>query len=319
MAAKSIRVMIVDDQSMVLRILEAGLSKYPQIEVIGTATDGELALNQVPRLMPDVIILDMEMPRMNGIEFLQNLMPRSPIPTIVLSALTQKNSKITNDAFEAGAVDFLPKPSGGSDALNTTLTQLWVKIQIAAKKDVSHFKNTARPKSLAKSFLDRQATTNKIVLGMGEMDISNEIGKEIKIFALGSCIGLALFAPDKNYVGLAHIALPSSKTDPGKSLTLPGYFANTAVPALFGSLIESGCNPEMIYAKMAGGATTRADQTNYFNIGQKNYIAVKANLLKRRIKIMGEDVGGEISRTSIVRPESKMLLLNHPQKGNWEI
>jgi len=97
---KKIRVLIVDDQALVLDILAKGLSKDPNIEVVGTATDGQLALNQIDRLKPDVIILDMEMPRMNGIQFLHELMPKTPIPTIVLSALTQKDSQITKDAFE---------------------------------------------------------------------------------------------------------------------------------------------------------------------------------------------------------------------------
>jgi len=132
MLEKKIRVLIVDDQALVLDILARGLAKDPSILVVGTATDGQLALNQIDRVNPDVIILDLEMPRMNGIQFLHHLMPVNPIPTIVLSALTQNNSKVTVDAFEAGAFDFLAKPSGGARALSDLLNQLWTKIKIAA-------------------------------------------------------------------------------------------------------------------------------------------------------------------------------------------
>lgn len=311
--------MIVDDQAMVLRILEAGLSKYPQIEVVGTATDGKLALNQVEKFNPDVIILDMEMPRMNGIEFLQTLMPTNPIPTIVLSALTYKNSKITDDAFEAGAVDFLPKPSGGSQGLSKTLSQLWIKVQLAAKKDVSHLKQDRPRTFLPKSALDRKQITNKLVLGMGEMDIIDDESKVIKIFALGSCVALAMYCMDKNLVGLAHVALPASKTDPEKSIKLPGYFADTAVPALLNKFLERGCQPSRIFAKIAGGAVTKVELGNYFNIGQKNSISIKANLLKKNIKILADELGGDISRTAYVKPGSNKMYLHHPKKGEWEL
>ncbi len=115
--SKKIKVLVVDDQPLVLDILSKGLVQDPEIEVIGTAIDGYLALNMINRARPDVIILDMEMPRMNGIQFLHQMNAQSPIPTIVLSALTDPNSQITQDAFEAGAVDFLPKPSSGAKGL----------------------------------------------------------------------------------------------------------------------------------------------------------------------------------------------------------
>ena len=319
MPDKTIRVLLVDDQPLVLELLKKGISKDKSLQVVGTATDGYLALNQIKRTKPDVIVLDLEMPRMNGIQFLHNLMPVKPIPTLILSALTEKDNKLTEDAFKAGAIDFLQKPSGGSRGLNTLIVQLWAKIKIAATKDVSHFKKTRKDYRLPGNHLDRKSKSDKIVLGMGAHQISNDPSKTLKIFALGSCIGLAMFCPSKNLVGLAHVALPSSKTDLEKSLKVPGYFADTAINALYTKMIESGCPGDKIYAKIAGGAKTRVELGDYFAIGQKNSVAVKAGLLKKKIKILSEDLGGVLSRTCAIKPDDSFMTLYHPEKGTWEI
>lgn len=316
---EKIRVLVVDDQPLVLDILSRGISKDKDLEVVGTATDGYLALNQINTVKPDVIILDMEMPRMNGIQFLHNLMPINPIPTIVLSALTQNDSKITDEAFNAGAVDFLAKPDGGSRGLATLLVQLWTKIKMAASMDVSHLKKVKREYKLPSNTLDRSAKTNKIILGMGSLEVSNDPTKEIKIYALGSCIGLAMFCPSKSIVGLAHVALPNSKSDPGKAITLPGYYADTAIVALLQRFEEMRCDKSTIFAKIAGGAKTKVELGDYFGIGQKNSLAVKAGLLRSGIKVMGEDTGGEFSRTVWLKSTDSVLTLHHPDKGSWEI
>lgn len=319
MAEQKIKVLIVDDQALVLDILAKGLVKDPMVDVVGTATDGYLALNQVTRLKPDVIVLDMEMPRMNGIQFLHNLMPVNPIPTIVLSALTEKDSKITKEALEAGAVDFQPKPSAGARGLPELFSQLLTKIKLAFTQDVSHLKKIKKDYKLPSNALDRAAKTDQIILGMGAMEATNQPNKILKIFALGSCIGLGLFCPIKNVVGLAHIALPQSTTDPEKAQKLPGYFADSGVDALLKKMGELGCTPDKIYAKIAGGAKTKIELADYFGIGQRNTVAVKAGLLKRGIKILGEDIGGEISRTASIKVGDKKMSLYFPDKGTWEI
>ena len=319
MANKKIKVLIVDDQALVLDILQKGLSKDPNLDIVGTATDGQLALNQIPRLKPDVIVLDMEMPRMNGLQFLQKLMPRNPIPTVVLSALTYKDSKLTQQAFELGAVDFLSKPSGGARALPGLLSQLWTKIKIAAAQDVSQFKQTVKKHTLASTELDRKAKSNQSILGMGASEVTNESGKLLKIFALGSCVGVGLFCPSKNIVALAHIVLPASKTDREKAKKLPGYFADTGIAHLLNKMNKMGCSNGSVYAKIAGGAKTTVDIGDYFSVGQRNAVTVKATLLKNKIKILGEDIGGNISRTVWVTPGDKKYHLHHPDKGDWSL
>lgn len=314
-----IKVLIVDDQALVLDILSRGLSKDPNIEIVGTATDGQIALNIIPRLKPDVIILDMEMPRMNGLEMLQKLMPINPIPTIVLSALTFKDSKLTQQAFELGAVDFLSKPSGGARALPGLLSQLWTKIKIAAAQDVNQFKQKVKKYKLASTFLDRKAKINQSILGMGASETTKEEGKLLKIFALGSCVGVALFCPSKRIVSLIHIVLPASKNDKEKAENIPGYFADTGIVHILGEMNKLGCINNNIFAKIAGGAKTSVDIGDYFSIGQRNSVAVKATLLKNKIKIRGENIGGNISRTVWVTPGNDNYNLHHPEKGNWTL
>lgn len=317
--ANKIKVLVVDDQPLVLDILSKGLVQDPEIEISGTATDGYLALNMINRSKPDVIILDMEMPRMNGIQFLHQLNATTPIPTIVLSALTDPNSKITQDAFDAGAVDFLPKPSSGARGLLELIKQLWIKIKIAATQDVTHLKKPLQTYKLPSNVLDRKATTKNMILGMGAMGVTDNPEQFLKIFALGSCVGLTLFCPSKNVVAMSHVALPASKTDAKKAEDLPGYFGDTVVSALLSKMAEYGCMPNMIFAKIAGGAKTQVELGDFFNIGQKNIISVKSSLIKHQVKLLAEDVGGEISRTVYVKGGDKFLTIHHPSKGNWQI
>jgi chemotaxis receptor (MCP) glutamine deamidase CheD/ActR/RegA family two-component response regulator len=317
---KKIRVMIVDDQAIVIDILTRSLSLDPDLFIAGSATDGQLALNQLHRVKPDVIILDLEMPRMNGIQFLSQLMPVNPIPTIVLSALTFQNSKLTQEAFELGAVDFVSKPSGGAMALNNLINQLRTKIKIAAQQDARQLKKpVSQTLTLPNNALDRQTTLNQSILGMGAFEVSNEKGKTLKIFALGSCVGVALFSPANNIAALAHVVLPSSSNDRDKALSLPGYFADSAVAAMLNQMQNMGCNKTQIIAKLAGGAKTQAEVGDFFSIGSRNAVAAKAALLKNGIKVVSDDLGGAISRTASVVVGDTKLSLHHPEKGKWEI
>ncbi|MCX6146514.1 MAG: response regulator [Candidatus Kapabacteria bacterium] len=323
MSIQKIKVLLVDDQPLVLQILSKGLEQDPFIQVVGTATDGIIALSKVKLLNPDVIVLDMEMPNMNGLQFLHKQMPLNPIPTIVLSSVTSKDSQITLDAFDAGAVDFISKPAGGPNALFDLLKQLWVKVKVAATKDVSYLKNKVviQPKHQAYSsvVLDRNSKTDQVILGMGIFEVTNDPTKILKIFALGSCIGLALFCRKPEVVALAHIVLPTSTNDLEKAKLVPGYFADTAIKSILDKMQNMGCNIKDINAKLAGGAVTRVAIGDFFGIGQRNHLASKAGLLKNGIKIVAEEVGGDISRTVFVQLGSDKFNLHHPEKGHWSI
>lgn len=138
---RRIRVLVVDDSALARQILAAGLEQDPGIEVVGTASDPYFAKDQIVNLSPDVMTLDVEMPRMDGVEFLRRLMPQHPIPVIMVSSLTVRGKQITLDALEAGAVDFVTKPAEDqSRKLSDLILELRTKVKIAASANVSHWK-----------------------------------------------------------------------------------------------------------------------------------------------------------------------------------
>lgn len=104
------RVLIVDDSAVVRQILSEILASDPGIEVVGTAADPLLAREKIKRLAPDVITLDVEMPRMDGLAFLENLMRLHPLPVVMISSLTERGADTTLQALALGAVDFVSKP-----------------------------------------------------------------------------------------------------------------------------------------------------------------------------------------------------------------
>jgi len=139
---RTIRVLIVDDSALVCEILKDRLSKESGIEVVGTAPDPYAARDKIVQLRPDVMTLDVEMPRMNGVEFLRRLMPQYPIPVIMVSSLTKKGTRIAIESLEAGAVDFVTKPSANlGRGQENMLIELCTKIKIASTANVSHWKD----------------------------------------------------------------------------------------------------------------------------------------------------------------------------------
>jgi two-component system chemotaxis response regulator CheB len=107
-----IRVLVIDDSAIVRKILSETLASEPDIEVVGTAPDPIIALEKIKRLKPDVLTLDIEMPRMDGLTFLKQLMQTQPMPVILISSLAQSSVDIALEALRYGAVDVLAKPSG---------------------------------------------------------------------------------------------------------------------------------------------------------------------------------------------------------------
>jgi two-component system chemotaxis response regulator CheB len=110
--SRKIRVLVIDDSAIVRKILTETLSAEVDIEVVGTAPDPIIALEKINRLKPDVLTLDIEMPRMDGLTFLKQLMQTQPMPVILISSLAQSSVDIAMEALRCGAVDVLAKPSG---------------------------------------------------------------------------------------------------------------------------------------------------------------------------------------------------------------
>jgi two-component system chemotaxis response regulator CheB len=133
----SIKVLVVDDSALIREVLSRMLSRDGDIDVVGTATDPIDAREKIKALNPDVVTLDIEMPNMNGLQFLDKLMRLRPTPVVMVSTLTKKGASETLLALELGAVDFVAKPSaelaGGIDVFGANLRE---KIRAAAKSDV---------------------------------------------------------------------------------------------------------------------------------------------------------------------------------------
>lgn len=135
---RSIRVLIVDDSIVFRELLAHTLGKDPLIQIVGTATDPFEARDAILKYKPDVMTLDIELPKMSGIEFLRKLMPQYPLPVVVISALSDK----VFDAMNAGAVDFVAKPSitNRGQLENFIRNELLVKIKIASTAKISNIK-----------------------------------------------------------------------------------------------------------------------------------------------------------------------------------
>src|SRR5580692_11671236 len=114
MSAPKIRVLIVDDSAVVRQTLKEVLSSDPQIEVIATAGDPFVAADRISEQVPDVITLDIEMPRMDGLTFLRKIMSQHPIPVVICSSLAEEGAGSTLKALEYGAVDIIAKPRLGT-------------------------------------------------------------------------------------------------------------------------------------------------------------------------------------------------------------
>jgi two-component system chemotaxis response regulator CheB len=132
-----IRVLVVDDSALVRRFLTDELSRFDDIEVVGTAVDPYAAREKIVRLRPDVVTLDVEMPRMDGLSFLAKLMRHFPIPVVVLSSLTPRNSGSAVRALALGAIDVIGKP-GSALSVPDVAAELVRAVRTAATARVAH-------------------------------------------------------------------------------------------------------------------------------------------------------------------------------------
>ncbi|MDR2140849.1 MAG: chemotaxis response regulator protein-glutamate methylesterase [Deltaproteobacteria bacterium] len=156
-----IKVLVVDDSAIVRKIFTEQLSKAQDIEVVGAAPDPYVARDMILKLSPDVLTLDIEMPRMDGITFLKKIMAYHPIPVIIVSSLTPKGSAMALEAMDCGAVEVLAKPSG-SFSVGEMGAQLAEKIRAAAKVRVAkRVPSEAGPMAAHKGAITQ--TTNKVI------------------------------------------------------------------------------------------------------------------------------------------------------------
>jgi len=187
---RRIRVLIVDDSALVRSILADMLASDPAIEVVGSASDAHIAREKIKQLNPDVITLDVEMPKMDGLTFLRNLMRLRPMPVVMVSSLTERGADVTLDALAIGAIDYLPKPKIDVAAtLRDYGAELIEKIKVAASASVRALdpqaaKKVAPPKYSADAVIarvpaPRQLRTTDRIIAIGASTGGTEAIKEV--------------------------------------------------------------------------------------------------------------------------------------------
>jgi two-component system, chemotaxis family, protein-glutamate methylesterase/glutaminase len=156
-----IKVLVVDDSALVRKLLSQRLNECEGIEVVGTAPDPYVARDKIIALEPDVLTLDVEMPRMDGVTFLRKLMQYHPMPVIILSSLTPQGSGTALEALAAGAIEVICKP-GGSYTVGEMCESLAEKIKLAAKTNLKGL-STATKNAAPAGHLSMTETTNKLL------------------------------------------------------------------------------------------------------------------------------------------------------------
>jgi chemotaxis protein CheD len=137
---------------------------------------------------------------------------------------------------------------------------------------------------------------NDIIVGISDLKVSNNPVDALVTYALGSCIGVAVFDPQARVGGLLHFMLPDSLLDADKAKATPAMFADTGIIALFKACYAYGAEKKRMVVKVAGGANI-LDDTNYFRIGQKNIMAMRKMFWRNNVLIDSEDTGGNFNRT----------------------
>lgn len=155
-----IRVLVVDDSALMRLKISDILNSDKGIEVVATARDGEDGIKKITELKPDVVTLDIEMPRLDGLNALGYIMSEIPTPVVMVSAYTQKGAEATLRALEYGAVDFVPKPSGTiSRNIETIGNELIAKVKVAAAVDLDNLE-FIRPKKTSEDYIKPKSKKN---------------------------------------------------------------------------------------------------------------------------------------------------------------
>jgi two-component system chemotaxis response regulator CheB len=177
-----IKVLVVDDSVLVRQLLTAILDSDPALEVIGSAVDPLDAREKIKLLNPDVITLDIEMPKMDGITFLEKLMRLRPMPVVMISTLTEKGADITMEALELGAVDYVAKPKSQlSEALNQQATEIILKVKHAARANTAAIEHNFLHEQIIEQVKPPQSQLNRKVrvIAIGASTGGTEATKEV--------------------------------------------------------------------------------------------------------------------------------------------
>ena len=159
-----IKVLIVDDSALVRKLLSEIISREPDMVVVGTARDPYEARDMIKERGPDVLTLDVEMPRMDGLTFLGNLMRLRPMPVLMVSSLTERGAEVTMAALEAGAIDFVTKPQAGlHEGLEVLARELCEKLRAAAGANVMARRERPPAAEVVRTKTVRLNTTDRVI------------------------------------------------------------------------------------------------------------------------------------------------------------
>ncbi|MGO8807307.1 MAG: protein-glutamate methylesterase/protein-glutamine glutaminase, partial [Candidatus Bathyarchaeia archaeon] len=156
-----IKLLIVDDSLFMQKILVDLVQSDPQIKVVGTARNGEEALSKIENLHPDIVTMDIEMPKMDGLAAVQKIMEADPVPIVMVSALTQRDAELTLKGLEYGAIDYVHKPSG-SLSLDIDI----VKDELISKIKIASFSNVNRVKTIVHDTLNRNIKNHDKIISL---------------------------------------------------------------------------------------------------------------------------------------------------------
>ncbi|CEK13945.1 response regulator receiver modulated CheB methylesterase [Chthonomonas calidirosea] len=246
---KRIRVLIVDDSALIRLLLTKLLTSDPQIEVVGTASDPLQASQKIEELSPDVLTLDVEMPHMDGLTFLADLMNHHPLPVVMVSSLTQHGCETTIKALELGAVDFFPKPT--LQQLNTSndaALELLAKVKAAASARVVR-RSASRFEALVAKLAPQQLMHQVILIGASTG--GTEAIREILTSLPPNIPGIVMvqhmppgftssFAQRLDKLCPFHVkeAQDGDRVQPGLALLAPGDFQTTLHRAYTGYYVQ---------------------------------------------------------------------------------
>lgn len=256
----AVEILVVDDSVFAQQVLTDLLNDDSDLEVVGVAHDGVEALEKIESLHPDVITLDIEMPKMNGLECLARIMETNPLPVIMVSFLTVSGAKQTIEALELGAIDFVTKPSKDTFTLVHIQKELIQKVKLAASIKVSKFKKVAAKKKALSEFLKPPKNIELLTIGSstgGPRALRDLLGMFPANFPLGTVIAqhmpkgfTKVFANHLNDV--CDIEVSEAKNGdlvkPGRILIAPSGKQITIHRTSGNDLtVEIGDQPDLIY------------------------------------------------------------------------
>jgi len=242
MKTKPIRVLVVDDSALARKIITNSLAAFPEIEIVGTAIDPYGAREKILALNPDVVTLDIEMPRMDGITFLKLIMKHRPMPVIIMSSLTTTGSQKAMEALQAGAIDVMEKP-GGTYSAHADGSRLAEKIIAAASarvrpqlEDSAPFHRPTELQPRTKTSANQSFSPRKIIL-LGASTGGTEALKHVLLSMHGGLPGICIvqhipayfskaFADRLNQICPMEVreAQDGDNVKPGLALIAPGGF-----------------------------------------------------------------------------------------------